>query len=317
MSFFWKISAVLIGVGAIALSPGVIMAQLSSKEVCGRAKEFTVLVQDSSGGNGSGVIYKKEGNTYFVLTNYHVVETQDSYRIQTPDGNRYPLEDAKEAVGYDLAVLRFVSDRPYTVAQFGNSQEMSEGATVYATGFPGKRPGIEVAAFSCTAGQLDSRLPTGSEGYTMIYSNQVIPGMSGGPVLDESSRLVGVNGGAIPVTKQGMSLGALRLWIPIDTLSRVASWRSISLLDQNASNAGEREPLPSRRIPTWDGLATGSVERQNRNVPPLTPEQEKIISNDLYYQNRISTPCNTPGVLRDNDIEGVPGYTACFLPASN
>jgi len=315
MNFCSKISAVLIGVAAIAIEPTVIMAQSSSQEVCGRAKQFTVLIKGSSG-NGSGVIYKKEGNTYFVLTNHHVVEAKDSYRIQTSDGNRYPLEYAREAVGYDLAVLGFTSDRPYVVAQFGNSQGMSEGATVYATGFPGNRPGIDVPTFSCTAGQIDSRLPTGSQGYTMVYSNQIIPGMSGGPVLDGNGRLVGVNGRAIPITEQGSSLGALRLWIPIDTLSLVANWRSLPLASSNPQNP-QPPRSPSPTIDTAGGVPSDSVERQDPNVPPLTSEQQKIILNDLYYQNRSSASCDTPGVLRDNNIEGVRGYTVCYLPASN
>jgi hypothetical protein len=140
--------------------------------------------------------------------------------------------------------------------------------------------------------------------------------MSGGPVLDESSRLVGVNGGAIPITKQGMSLGALRLWIPIDTLSLVANWRSLPIA--KSPNPPNPQPLrPTPTINTAGGVPSDSVERQYPNVPSLTSEQQKIILNDLYYQNRISASCDTPGVLRDNNIEGVRGYTVCYLPASN
>lgn len=333
MNFFLKISprssvgrgvfsafaAVFIGAAAIAIEPSVIMAQSSAEQVCARAKQFTVLIKGSQGTNGSGVIYKKDGNSYFVLTNYHVVGEKDSYQIQTPDGNRYALEYAKEATGYDLAVLGFKSDRPYAVAQFGNSQEMNEGARVYATGFPGNRPGIEVPAFSCTTGQIDSRLATGNQGYTMVYSNQIIPGMSGGPVLDESSRLVGVNGRAIPINEKGSSLGALRLWIPIDTLSRVASWQPLplQLASSNPPNRVAPKPSPPRPIPTSGGLPTGAVERQNPNVPGLTSEQVNIILTDLYKQYRRPVPCNVAGVLRDNSIEGVRGYTVCFLPVSN
>lgn len=317
MNYFSKIAAALIGAGAIALSPGVIMAQSSSQQICARAKQFTVLIEGSSGGNGSGVIYKKEGNTYFVLTNHHVVEAKDSYQIQTQDRNRHAVEYAIEGVGFDLAVLRFKSDRPYTVAQFGNSQQMGEGATVYATGFPGNRPGIDVPAFSCTRGQIDSRLPTGHLGYTMVYSNQIIPGMSGGPVLDESSRLVGVNGRAIPITERGSSLGALRLWIPIDTLSQVASWQPISLPSLNPPNAGVPKPTQPRPIPTSGGLPAGSVEPQEQGLPALSGDRVNIILKDLYEQNRRPVSCNTAGALRDNYIEGVRGYTVCFLPASN
>ena len=116
-------------------------------------------------------------------------------------------------------------------------------------------------------------------------------------------------------------MGALRLWIPIDTLLQVASWRGIPVQPSNNESA---DPEPQQLPPIIDTrdkplteLPVRSLERRDRSVPPLTPEQTQAILYDLYYNNRIPVHCNTPGVLRDNRIEGVSGYTVCFLPASN
>jgi hypothetical protein len=64
---------------------------LSAVEVGKIAKSVTVLI-DSSNSVGSGVVIKKEGGTYTVLTAAHVVRNrQQEFKLTTPDGKSYPL----------------------------------------------------------------------------------------------------------------------------------------------------------------------------------------------------------------------------------
>jgi S1-C subfamily serine protease len=49
------------------------------------ARQITVRINSSKNGNGSGVIFAKQGNTYSVLTASHVVSNPDKYKIVTPD----------------------------------------------------------------------------------------------------------------------------------------------------------------------------------------------------------------------------------------
>ena len=308
MSFFGKISAVLIGVAAIAIEPAVTIAQSSGQSACTLAKGFTVLIRGANS-TGSGILYQRQGNAYFVLTNYHVVEDPGSYEIQIGN-NRYGVEFAERAMGLDLARLRFTSNQHYGVARLNNSP-LTVGDEVYAAGYPGNQPVLETYNYRCVPGQINSLLDRGSDGYTMEYSNQAVRGMSGGPVLDAEGRVVGVNGRV-----EDIDLARLRLSIPITTFLSATNWQGLTL--QASNRPVPKPPVPPPTLPSYPlgTLPSGSVERQG-NAPDLTPEKVKAILNDLYYQNRRAVPCNTPGVLRDNNIEGVRGYTVCYLPASN
>lgn len=64
------------------------IAQLSPQSLQQTAKAITVkvLVKDTQ---GSGFIIAKQGNTYTVVTNAHVVSRGTPYRIVTPDGKEY------------------------------------------------------------------------------------------------------------------------------------------------------------------------------------------------------------------------------------
>ncbi len=118
-----KLWTILLGSATIAIiQPQIAIAQLSPQQVDSIAKEITVRI-DGSGG-GSGVIIERQGDTYFVLTNHHVVRQPDRYEIQTPDGQRYPFYYGKELPGFDLALIQFKSNKNYRVAQLGNSDQL-------------------------------------------------------------------------------------------------------------------------------------------------------------------------------------------------
>lgn len=94
----------------------------------------------SSTGNdvsvGSGVIYKKTSNTYYVVSNHHVVEDGASYEIVLSDGTRITalLKGVDELV--DLAVLTFSSELDLEVSSFADSDLVNKGDIVLAVGNP-------------------------------------------------------------------------------------------------------------------------------------------------------------------------------------
>ncbi|MFA7075348.1 MAG: trypsin-like peptidase domain-containing protein [Candidatus Izemoplasmatales bacterium] len=85
---------------------------------------------------GSGVIYKKDGNRYYVLTNNHVVEDGTSFTVAFEDGKEIvaTLRGVDELV--DLAVLYFESSDSFPVAKFGDSSKIKKGELVIAVGHP-------------------------------------------------------------------------------------------------------------------------------------------------------------------------------------
>nr|WP_242055845.1 serine protease [Nostoc flagelliforme] len=161
-------------------------------------------------GSGSGVIIERQGKTYTVLTNAHVVAQAggDRYTLLTADEHTHSglWLRSVQFTNYDMALVQFSSDRAYQVAMIGNSDALSVGEPVYAAGFPNWHAinpttfadtrdwGIK--AFQFTQGQIGmlSGKPL-QQGYQLGYTNQIDPGMSGGPVFDQYGRLIAINGG--------------------------------------------------------------------------------------------------------------------------
>ncbi|NJR17783.1 MAG: trypsin-like peptidase domain-containing protein [Calothrix sp. CSU_2_0] len=171
------------------------------------AKQVTVRVL-SEPEAGSGVIIERQGETYSVLTCDHVVAGNKSnrYNILTIDGVTHPATRKSIKFGdVDLAVVQFQSKKAYKIADLGNSNLLSTGKVVYASGFPNyNSPNDTVLedtrnwgnkAYRFTNGEI-SMILEGSlkQGYRLGYTNEVELGMSGGPVFNQTGQVVGING---------------------------------------------------------------------------------------------------------------------------
>ncbi|MBD2355601.1 tetratricopeptide repeat protein [Tolypothrix sp. FACHB-123] len=231
MKCYYALPAMLIGAAVVVIQPQLSIA-LSPKQVSDMAKQFTIRIDGI--GIGSGIIIDRKGDTYFVLTNHHVVEEPGRYEILAPDGDRYPVYYGKELPNLDLAVLEFTSKKNYNTAKFGNSDQLTEGMTVYAVGWA-RIPGADQPSYQFTKGYIRSRLQNPDQGYALGYDNEAIPGMSGGPLLDENGLVVGINGRA---TEPDISTRTvLRLGIPINTfVAARGNLRTLSTREQPTTN---------------------------------------------------------------------------------
>ncbi|MFN6567809.1 tetratricopeptide repeat protein [Dendronalium sp. ChiSLP03b] len=232
MKFNYALTPAIIGVSIAFVQPQIAVA-LSSAEVAKVAKDITVQI-DNQNGSGTGVIIKEEGDFYTVLTAKHVIDTQAKYQIITPDGERHPLisSTVKKLPEVDLAVVQFTSRRRYSVAKIGNSNESAEGTTTYVAGFPQATAAISNTIYNFTDGRITANASKPlRDGYALVYTNNTLPGMSGGPVLNEKGELVGVHGRAdeadietstinptVAYVKSGFNLG-----IPINTFLRLSA----------------------------------------------------------------------------------------------
>jgi tetratricopeptide (TPR) repeat protein len=167
----------------------------SSIEVAKIAKAVTVNIE-SAAAPGSGVIVQKNDNTYTIITAAHVVRNLNSaFTIVTPDSNTYQLTSIKFMAGTDLAVGKFRSTNNYPVAKMGDAAQSPEGATVYVAGFPLATQAISAAIYNFTEGKVtaNANRPL-AEGYSLVYSNSTLPGMSGGPVFNAAGELIAIHG---------------------------------------------------------------------------------------------------------------------------
>jgi len=165
-------------------------SQLSEAQLKQIAQSVTVRVLAGDSG-GSGILIKKEGEVYTVLTNQHVLEPGKPARIEAPDGQIYPA-DLVINVNFqskDLTLLQFRAKANYAVAALGNLATVAINEPVFAAGFPYE------SGLAFTAGQV-LYVPGRAfkEGYQIGYSNDIEKGMSGGPILNGSGQVIGING---------------------------------------------------------------------------------------------------------------------------
>lgn len=147
---------------------------------------------------GSGILIQKRGQRYIVLTVRHVLEGEKSYRIQVSNGRIYQatLMKLQQLQGHDLALLQFQSvDVPYAVAPLTTALSLRVGDEVLAVGFPLKELSTQPQEVVFTRGEVTQFINQALVGgYRVGYSNNVVKGMSGGPVLNRRGEIVAING---------------------------------------------------------------------------------------------------------------------------
>jgi serine protease Do len=154
----------------------------------------------------SGIVIHRQGSTYTVITNQHVVDFGKHFQVMTSDGQRYAarLQHHPEFKDNDLALLEFQSAKvSYPVATLTPALSLSPGTPVFAAGFPishasrwsQARRQPPQPTFHFTSGQISLVSPKVlAGGYQLGYTNPVEKGMSGGPVLNRQGQVIGING---------------------------------------------------------------------------------------------------------------------------
>lgn len=233
-------------------SPVQIAQNRSPGQVSDMARQLTVRIITNPG-SGSGVIIGRRGQIYTVLTCEHVVanRSENRYTILTADGRTHAAQwlRSNRFGDTDLALVQFNSNQSYEIAEIGDSNTLEIGDEVYAAGFPNwywvNSNAIEdtrdwgLRAYRLTTGQVgmivERSLP---RGYQLGYTNAIEQGMSGGPVLNRSGQLIGINGrlkfppqgidvytfadGTTPSQKLYQQMEALSWAIPIATFRQMA-----------------------------------------------------------------------------------------------
>ena len=190
-------------VGSVAAGATVLAVQApghaQSAEAVGKiATAITVRIEGAT--QGSGVLVKREGNRYTVLTAWHVVADQkpgEELDLYTPDGMRHPVEPGsiRRLGEVDLAVLTFTSPSSYEIARLGDVKSVSSGSSIYVSGFPLATSAVPSRIARFLKGDVIANATVAiANGYQLLYSNPTLPGMSGGAVLNAQGQLIGIHG---------------------------------------------------------------------------------------------------------------------------
>jgi S1-C subfamily serine protease len=173
----------------------------------------TELSYEGAAGAGTGIVLTSDGE---VLTNYHVVEGATAIRVTVAStGRAYTASVVGHSATSDVALLRLEDASGLTAARV-DDDTVALGDPVAAVGNAGGTGTLTAADGSVT--DLDSTITTASEGSVaserlrgLIETDaDVVPGDSGGPLLDAEGEVVGIDTAA----SSGSSIDGYA--IPID-----------------------------------------------------------------------------------------------------
>ncbi len=172
--------------------------------------------RDVRSGTGSGFVWDKDGH---IVTNFHVIRAATRVNVTFSDGQTRPAEVVGTAPDKDLAVLKVDPDGlTLRSTPVGDSEALRVGQSVYAIGNPFGLDRTLTAGVVSALGRTIESL-NGRTIYDVIQTDAAVnPGNSGGPLLDSSGRLIGVN--TAIRSPSGASAG-ISFAVPADTVRRI------------------------------------------------------------------------------------------------
>ena len=231
----------------------------SQNSLFGSAETDTDTNTEQVSSEGSGVIYKKEGNFAYLVTNTHVISGAKKVDIRLADGTKVPGEIVGSDTYSDIAVVKIAADKVTTVAEFGDSDQLTVGETAIAIGSP---LGSEYAN-TVTQGivsSLNRNVSLKSEDGQAISTKAIQtdtainPGNSGGPLINIQGQVIGITSSKI-ATNGGTSVEGLGFAIPSND--------AINIINQLEKNGKVTRPALGIQMVNLSNLSSSDLQRLN------------------------------------------------------
>ena len=231
----------------------------SQNSLFGSGESDTDTNTEQVSSEGSGVIYKKEGEFAYLVTNTHVINGASKVDIRLADGTKVPGDIVGSDTFSDIAVVKISSEKVITVAEFGDSSQLTVGETAIAIGSP---LGSEYAN-TVTQGivsSLNRNVSLKSEDGQAISTNAIQtdtainPGNSGGPLINIQGQVIGITSSKI-ASNGGTSVEGLGFAIPSND--------AIHIIDQLEKSGKVTRPALGIQMVNLSNLNASDLQRLN------------------------------------------------------
>ncbi len=150
---------------------------------------------------GSGFLINDEG---FILTNFHVISGSSKIQVTLSDQSQYFATVLDADRSDDLALIKINPKKKLPFLRLGDSDHLQVGQKVLAIGDPfGLEGTLTTGVVSSIGRSIDSQNDQKLEG--MIQTDAAINGgNSGGPLLNSSSEVIGINTAILGQTNMGI-----------------------------------------------------------------------------------------------------------------
>ncbi|CAA9545065.1 MAG: hypothetical protein AVDCRST_MAG33-370 [uncultured Thermomicrobiales bacterium] len=217
----------------------------------GQAPEGTATEQPL--GTGSGFVWDADGH---VITNAHVVSGGESFQVTFLDGTTVDATLVGSDVYADVAVLRVELEAGQSlpaVATIGTSADVAAGEGVVAIGSPFGE--LTNTVSQGIVGANGRSLPAAAGVYDLTdliqHDAPIYSGNSGGPLLDLSGEVIGINVATLQDTQTGQTSG-IGFALSIDSVRGV--------IDQLIADGSVDRPYLGIQSQVTESGAQGVVE---------------------------------------------------------
>jgi len=246
------------------LTPGDIYRQTYQGvvEITVSSPQQTPMGNQESQAQGSGFVIDSDGH---IVTNEHVVDNADSVSVRFWNGNTYKATVVGSDQSTDLAVIKV--DAPQSVLHpvaFGDSSKVRVGDAVVAIGSPfGLEETLTGGIVSAVHRQMQA--PNNFTINDSIQTDAAINhGNSGGPLLDSSARVIGVNAQIAGQTGANVGIGFA---IPSDTVKSIADTLISSGKVEHAYLGVSVQEIPSSVADQLGAVAGVEITDVRSNTP--------------------------------------------------
>lgn len=260
----------------------------------------TTIPKSKSGSDneiGSGVVYKKVGDSIYILTNAHVVGDKDKQKVTYNNNKSVEGKVVGKDKWSDIAVVKAkLSDESMKPITLGDSNNLVLGESILVVGNP---LGVDFKG-SVSKGiisGLDRHVPVDIDkdnSYDVLMKAfqvdaPVNPGNSGGAVVDKDGRLIGIISLKIDMENvEGMAFA-----IPINDVRKIA---------QQLEDNGKVQ-YPNTGIKIKNVADISSEEREEANLPSSV--NNGVLVNDVK-ENSLG---EKSGLKKDDVIVELDGKT--------
>ena len=298
-------------------TPGVVEILVTS---AGTARtSLSPFGRQSAQSEGSGFVLDTAGN---IVTNQHVVDGATAIRVSFANGREADAKVVGTDPSTDLAVIK-VADVPAAELKplaLGDSSALAVGDGVVAIGAPFGLEGTVTAGIVSALGR-DITSPNGYPISGTIQTDAAINhGNSGGPLLNDQGKVVGVNA---QIQSDGGGSDGVGFAIPAATVQQIASQLIASGKVQHAY-LGARITTISQRAATALGVPRGVlIAAVSSSGPAATAGLKagttaKTVDGSRYASDGdIITAADGKAVLTTDDLRAAidakkPGDTISF-----
>ena len=203
------------GSAPVTALPGAPACSRPATDETGDARKDPVDIDDllpgvvrivTPAGSASGFVVDESG---LIVTGRQPIENVGRLAVKLSTGDTYGARTIGFLGEASVAFIEIRSEAELTPLVIGNHDDVCAGDQVFSVGFPeGEASDIPAPAIS------KARVLVSGEGYIRTDA-QLIPGYVGGPLLNESGQVVGVNAGGIMV-RGGSLLSGVNFAIPVN-----------------------------------------------------------------------------------------------------